>query len=375
MKNRLFTSAIAATSVLALSLGLSGTAFAAPNYNPYPHKISGMVAPNATTTVGHFASSDGTKIYYKFNDVANEKATIVVNHGLLEHSGRYDYVTYRLNMAGFDVYRMDHRGHGQSAAPYNNVKKGNVDNFNLLVDDINQVVKMARGTAHGKKVIMLGHSMGAIATQHYVTKYPTGVDLAVTNGGGVPLNPYGKNTLKPTYITPKNLPAENNDLGKTPQEKLPFVVTMSNFKGILPQLMDKGVVDANKIGFTSPAPLQEVAFENSLGDVVCTDEAVRNDYGKDSLNGTAFTGSTGVQMFVGLLYAAYNAKDYTRPMLIMHAKSDMIVPMYWSINWLNASASKDKSMVVWNGLYHETMNEPVRDQIIDYALNWINARL
>ena len=150
MTNRVFTGAVAALSALALTAGLGvGTANAAP-YNKYPHQLSGMKAPNATYTESTFMSADGTKIDYKHNDVPNEKAQIVLAHGLMEHSGRYDYVTYRLNMAGFDVWRMDHRGHGKSAAPYNKVKKGNVDDFGKLVDDINTVVKMARKAAAAK---------------------------------------------------------------------------------------------------------------------------------------------------------------------------------------------------------------------------------
>lgn len=376
MTNRVFTGAVAALSALALTAGLGvGTANAAP-YNKYPHQLSGMKAPNATYTESTFMSADGTKIDYKHNDVPNEKAQIVLAHGLMEHSGRYDYVTYRLNMAGFDVWRMDHRGHGKSAAPYNKVKKGNVDDFGKLVDDINTVVKMARKAAAAKneKVILVGHSMGAIATQHYSTKYPNGVDMTVSNGGGISYNPYGDANLPIKYITPKNLPKENLKQEKTTQEKIPFIIEASGFKSVGPAVLN-GVGAADKIQFTSPAPLQKITLENTLGSNVCTDSIVRDNYGKDPLNGDTFTASTGLQMGVATIYATYNAKKYTKPTLIMHGKYDYIVPMYWDINWYNAVGSKDKSMVVWNGLYHETMNEVVRDQVIDYFMAWINARL
>ena len=83
MTNRVFTGAVAALSALALTAGLGvGTANAAP-YNKYPHQLSGMKAPNATYTESTFMSADGTKIDYKHNDVPNEKAQIVLAHGLM----------------------------------------------------------------------------------------------------------------------------------------------------------------------------------------------------------------------------------------------------------------------------------------------------
>ncbi|MFY9189895.1 MAG: alpha/beta fold hydrolase [Lawsonella sp.] len=377
MTNRVFKGAVAALSALALTAGVGlSTANAAP-YNKYPHQISGMKAPQAKYIENTFTSADGTKINYKLNDVPNEKGQVVVAHGLVEHSGRYDYVTYRLNMAGFDVWRMDHRGHGKSAEPYNKTKKGNVDDFGKLVDDMNTVVKMARkvADAKGQKVIMLGHSMGAIAVQHYSTKYPEGIDLAVSNGGGIAYNPYGGELPPVKYITPKNLPKENLNNEKTIQEKLPFIIEASGFNAIAPVILDKAGADTDKIQFTSPKPLQEATLDNALGDYVCSDEVIRNDYGKDPLNGTSFTLSTGLQMGVSTIYATYNAPKWTKPTLIMHGADDYIVPLYWDYNWYTALHSKDKSMVVWNGLYHETMNEPVRDQVIDYVINWVNARI
>ena len=138
MRNRILTGAVAIASVAAISFGTVSTASAAPAYKPYPHQIHNMVAPKAKISQGYFtsASPEHPKIYYKYNTVAKPKAAIVVVHGLAEHSGRYDYLTYRLNLAGFSVYRMDHRGHGKSVEPYTKTEKGNVNSFDYLVDDV-----------------------------------------------------------------------------------------------------------------------------------------------------------------------------------------------------------------------------------------------
>ena len=80
-------------------------------------------------------------------------------------------------------------------------------------------------------------------------------------------------------------------------------------------------------------------------------------------------------MIDGIIYATYNAKAYTRPTLIMHGQKDGLVPSALSVNWANAIGSKDKEFVFWAGLMHETMNEVVRDQVIDYVINWVNRHL
>lgn len=175
-------------------------AIAAPTQDQFPSQLTGMVAPNATYSEGHLTSRDGanTQIFFSKNTVPNAKGTVVVVHGMAEHSARYDYVAYRLNQAGYNVYRIDHRGHGKSAQPFNGQIKGNVDSFAWLTDDLDQLVDMAHREQPGK-LFMLGHSMGAMATQMYGTQHPDKVDGTISSGGGVPLNIFGANNAPIQY--------------------------------------------------------------------------------------------------------------------------------------------------------------------------------
>ena len=59
-------------------------------------------------------SFDGTKLYLKKETAADNKAVIVIVHGLCEHQGRYDYFAEKLHEVGIGTYRFDHRGHGRS---------------------------------------------------------------------------------------------------------------------------------------------------------------------------------------------------------------------------------------------------------------------
>ncbi len=373
MRNRILSGAVAMVSVVAISFGTVSTA-AAATYNPYPHQIHGMVAPTAKVTDGYFTSTspDHAKIYYKYNTLANPKAAVVLVHGLAEHLGRYDYLTYRLNMAGFSVYRMDHRGHGKSAAPNTATKKGNVNSFDYMVDDVHHVLMSAKAQNKGKKVFVIGHSMGAMATEALETKYPNDMDGTITNGGGIVVNPYGKNPLEPQYIRAKKLPAANDKIEPSLSEKYPLTKILA-FKTVLPSVVSSKPGD--KISLESPKVLQQVDIPNALASGVCSDSVVTEDYTKDPLNSKEFSASTAVQVLAGLRYAAAHAKNYTRPTLIMHGQKDGLVPYAFNVNWYNAVASKDKHMVIWQGLMHETFNEVVRDEVIDYAIGWLNRHV
>ena len=225
--------------------------------------------------------------------MAKPKAAIVVVHGLAEHSGCYDYLTYRLNLAGFSVYRMDHRGHGKSVEPYTKTKKGNVNSFDYLVDDVHHVLMTAKAQNKGKKVFVIGHSMGSFATEMLETKYPTDMDGTITNGGGIPWNPYGKNTLQPKMITAKGLPAANTKLDPTISEKLPLDKILS-FKGVLPTVLTEK--QTRKAPLTSPDALTKIDIPNKLAGGVCSDTKIAEEYQKDPLNSNSFTASTVVQL-------------------------------------------------------------------------------
>ena len=116
---------------------------------------------------GYFDSAhgQGIKIYYRTQKVANPRGAVVVAHGVSEHSGRYDYVAKRLLDAGYNVYRVDHRGHGKSAG--GSVPMGHIDNFQYILDDFDRVVDIAKEENQGVKTFLLGHSMGALTVEAY----------------------------------------------------------------------------------------------------------------------------------------------------------------------------------------------------------------
>ena len=83
------------------------------------------------------------------------RATVLLEHGLGEHIGRYDGVAQRLLQAGFAVRGYDHVGHGLSGG-----RRGDLPQPGRLLDDLGQVIDATRrqpGRA-SQPLILLGHS-------------------------------------------------------------------------------------------------------------------------------------------------------------------------------------------------------------------------
>jgi alpha-beta hydrolase superfamily lysophospholipase len=102
----------------------------------------------------------GGRLYYRVAEADAARATVVLAHGYAEHSGRYGYVTDVLTQAGFSVWALDHRGHGQSDGT-----RGHIGSWDEAVADLDLLIDLA----HGAKlpVFLVGHSMGGAMALAY----------------------------------------------------------------------------------------------------------------------------------------------------------------------------------------------------------------
>lgn len=365
-------------------VGICVCAQATPaQYSEAPVGANKAAAPQIETVTGYMTSTDQwqTKIFIKKDLVAHPRGSIVIIPGANEHQGRYDYVAKRSAQAGYNVFRLDHRGHGRSAEPYVNnvVPRGHIDDWNSIIGDIHQLVGIAKKDTPGKKIFLLGHSMGAQAVQGYGIAYPNDVDGIISTAGGIGMNRYGKDTLKPQVITAKNLTEAEKHAKPTVSQLLPLDQMTSVRRSLLPQFQkDPKNVRLPSSPYATSAkvkiPNTLVVFPKTTYDGVCTDSRSYESFAYDLLNNRYMTAGLLTQMVVGQLYTTFNAKDFTTPTLIMHGEADGLAPSFADVNWYNAISSKDKTAIVWKGLMHEILNETVRDQVIDKTLDWISAR-
>jgi alpha-beta hydrolase superfamily lysophospholipase len=87
--------------------------------------------------------------------------SVVLVHGIGEHSGRYDNVGEHLARAGYEVCGCDLRGHGRSGG-----KRGHT-RFREVHADLDQLFSEVHERAMGKPVFLYGHSLGGLISLAY----------------------------------------------------------------------------------------------------------------------------------------------------------------------------------------------------------------
>ena len=113
---------------------------------------------------------------------------VVIHHGMAEHQKRYEPFIRFLCGNGAAAYIHDMANHGSSNT---DVKLlgwfGEKDGWLGLIADFREMVLRAQKENPGKKLIVMGHSMGAFICQLYTSRHPEdGFDGAIYMGTGGP---------------------------------------------------------------------------------------------------------------------------------------------------------------------------------------------
>ncbi len=119
-----------------------------------------------THQVFTLASADGTSLKGRFwKPKTDPLATIILVHGIGEHSGRYDLWARQFCRLGIMVYALDYRGHGLSAG-----KRGHINHLSEYLDDISALVKRCRRNHGDIPSFIYGHSMGGNLVLSFLLK-------------------------------------------------------------------------------------------------------------------------------------------------------------------------------------------------------------
>jgi len=125
-----------------------------------------------------FKSYDGTVLYCHSRRLKKAKASLLVVHGLGEHSGRYESFIKRVHKMGMDVHLLDLRGHGRSTGI-----RGHVDSFEQYYNDLEYWIKHLEGSGVLRMELpcfLLGHSLGGLISLGFIAqrKEITGVKFS-----------------------------------------------------------------------------------------------------------------------------------------------------------------------------------------------------
>ena len=118
---------------------------------PYP------LSPRVTER-GPLAELGKPTLYYRWAPAEPSKATVLVLHGLSEHSGRYEHVLSHLAGEGYSALAIDYRGWGLAEG-----KRGCLRSFDEYVTDALRGLRLARHKMGDEgPLFLLGHSQGGL---------------------------------------------------------------------------------------------------------------------------------------------------------------------------------------------------------------------
>ena len=94
---------------------------------------------------------------------------VLIVHGMGEHGGRYGPFAEALAAAGFAVYAPDLRGHGLTAGSGERIVHfADERGWELVLNDIQTIVRHLRATHPASPLFLIGHSMGSLLVRRYI---------------------------------------------------------------------------------------------------------------------------------------------------------------------------------------------------------------
>ncbi len=271
---------------------------------------------------GSFRSATGKNIFYRCWAATEPRAILLLVHGLAEHSGRYREFASFFADAGITTYALDHPGHGRSEG-----KRGHIGRFAEYTDALSQMLSLARQAHPQLPMVLLGHSMGGLIAADFLLQHQSEFVAAVLTGAAI----------------------------QSPQQP-PRIVLIVNrvIAAVMPQL---GVLRMDASG-------------------ISRDPQVVSDYENDPLvyRGKATAGLV-TALFSAMSRVVANAASIRLPMLIMHGSIDSLTAVDGSKLLHETISSEDKKIVIYDGLYHEILNEPEKENVMADILRWLEPHI
>jgi acylglycerol lipase len=274
------------------------------------------------TGEGTFTARDGLTLFERWwLPDGDPRAVIALVHGYAEHSGRYEHVGRTLAAARYATYSYDLRGHGRSEGP-----RVYVRSFNEHLRDLAGFLRIVRERQPELPLFLLGHSMGGtIATLFAITRAPALAGLVLSGPG-----------LRRRDDIPAIIPPAVSLLARVIPKAGLFKLDAAQVS------RDPDVVrlyDEDPLVYRGRVPLGSAA---AAGRAVAR---IQRDMEKVSV-----------------------------PLLIMHGTADGLTTPAGSQALYERASSSDKTLRLYEGLYHEIFNEPERVEVIGDLIAWLDAR-
>jgi acylglycerol lipase len=271
---------------------------------------------------GTMTTEDGLRLHtVRWLPAGDPDTLLLVAHGLGEHSGRYIHVAEQLTARGYAVFSFDHRGHGRSEGP-----RAYFDDFDLAVAELGQFAGQLRAEFPGHRLFVFGHSMGALVSLLYALRHQDQLAGWISSA----------TTLTLDKAAPRLLVRAGQLLNRI-MPRLPYRKIDSSTLSRDPQVVQS--YEDDPLVYHRPLRLGVV---NAL---------------------------------IEYSQRARQRLDKLRlPLLILHGGADALTPATGSQLLYERAASPDKTLKIYDGLYHEILNDPEGKTVLEDIAAWLDAR-
>lgn len=273
-----------------------------------------------TEITSTFQVANDQKVFYrnwKTEDLP--KAAVVIVHGFNSHSGYYQWVAEQLTSNGFETYAIDLRGRGKSDG-----ERFYIADYNEIVADIHQLVSIVKEAHHDLPVFVLGHSAGGVMSAVYMLAHQDSVAGFICESFAfqVPAPDFAIAVMKGlSHLFPHAhvLKLNNEDFSRDPS-----VVAAMN---------------------EDPLIAHETQPTKTVQQLALADEELKKRF-----------------------------PDIKLPILILHGTADKATKPEGSKTFYDASTATDKTLKLYDGHYHDLLNDLNKEIVMKDILAWLNER-
>jgi alpha-beta hydrolase superfamily lysophospholipase len=263
---------------------------------------------------------DGARLLVRCAEPAARRGTILLTHGMGEHTGRYAHVVEHLTGHGLRVITWDLRGHGRSDG-----ERGDIRDYDLLVDDLQElwgIASMEPGPAY-----LYGHSLGGQITLNFAVKHrPETAGLIITS-------PWLRLAFAP------------------PAWKVSLAWVAAH---VWPSFTQDTEVNAARLS-------RDLDFLMAMPDL---------DLIHHRMSARMFRALT-----AGAIRASREAVALTCPFLLIHGSHDPVTSVEATKLFFHALRSLDKSLIIVPDALHEPHNDLCRENVLAQITGWLDERL
>lgn len=255
---------------------------------------------------------------------AAPRATVALVHGLAEHAGRYQAFAERLNAADIEVVAIDLRGHGRSPG-----ERAWAERFDRYLDDADALV--ASAARENTPLFLMGHSMGGAIAARYA------IERAAARHASLA----GLILSSPALAPGRDVPQ--------------WMLAMSRF--------------ISRVWPRFPALKIDAALLSRDPAVVAANRA------DPLVHHGSVPARTGAEILDAMRRIAAGRAALRIPVLVYHGTADKLTEPDGSRDFGAHVGSPDRTLTLYEGNYHETMNDLERERVIGALIDWIAARV